>query len=82
MSPEENKSVVRRLYEEVFNGQNLALADELVAHGGINHAAPPGLGTGPEGMRQIVRMLHSAFSDDRHEIEDMVAEGDRVERCA
>ncbi len=78
MSSEENKAVVRRLYEEVFNGGNLDLADDLVAPDGVNHAAPPGGPAGPEGVRRIVGMLRAAFPDDRHEIEDMLGEGDRV----
>jgi predicted ester cyclase len=78
VSSEENKAVVRRLYEEVFNGGNLDLADDLVAPDGVNHAAPPGGPAGPVGVRRIVGMLRAAFPDDRHEIEDMLAEGDRV----
>ncbi|MEJ7631530.1 MAG: ester cyclase [Rubrobacteraceae bacterium] len=78
MSEEENKAVVRRLYQEVFNEGNLELADELISTDGINHAAPPDAPSGPEGLRRLVGMLRAAFPDDRHEIRDMVAEGDRV----
>ena len=31
MSAEENKAVIRRLFDEVFNGQNFDVLEELVA---------------------------------------------------
>ena len=41
MSVEENKAILRRFYDEVFNKRNLALADEMIGSEFINHAAPP-----------------------------------------
>jgi len=79
MSTEANKAIVRRIYEEIFNKRNLALVDELTAPDSINHEAPPGVApTGPEGIKQVVQMLTSAFPDHHMTIEDMVAEGDKV----
>ena len=39
MSTEDNKAIVRRFFEEVFNRQNLAVLDELV-RGDFTHGAP------------------------------------------
>jgi steroid delta-isomerase-like uncharacterized protein len=78
MSTETNKAVARRLFEEVFNKKNLALAGELLAPGAVSHTAPPGTADGPEGLRQVATMLSSAFPDHHHTIEDMIAEGDKV----
>ena len=41
MSLEENKAVVRRLIVEVYNEDNLAVVDELVAPDVFNHPAVP-----------------------------------------
>lgn len=40
MSPNENKAIVRRFYEEIDRG-NLDAMDELVAADYINHSPPP-----------------------------------------
>ena len=78
MSTEANKAFARRLFEEVFNKQNLALAGELLAPGAVSHAAPAGTADGPEGIRQVVTMLSNAFPDQHTTIEDLIAEGDKV----
>jgi steroid delta-isomerase-like uncharacterized protein len=74
---EENKAVMRRIYEEIFNEGKLELADELVAPDMVNHTTP-GAPRGPEPVKKLVAMLHSAFPDHHITIEDMVAEGDKV----
>jgi predicted ester cyclase len=78
MSEAENIEIVRRFYDEVFDRHNLELADTFVAPQFKNHTAPPGLQDGPEGIKALVRMLFAAFPDDRHDIEDIFAAGDRV----
>ena len=74
----ENKAQFRRIYEEMFNKGNLAIADELIAPDFLNHEAPPGSNRGPESMRQLITMLHTAFPDVHYTIEEMLAEGDMV----
>ena len=80
MSTEENKAIVVQLYEEIFNKGDLDLADKLVAPNAVNHdpQMPPGAPGGPQGLKFVVTMLRSAFPDDHHTIEDLVAEGDKV----
>jgi steroid delta-isomerase-like uncharacterized protein len=79
MSTEENKALVRRLWEEVLNKRNLEVADELLAPGSVNHEAPAGrTHEGPESLKQVVGMLTSAFPDHHTIVEDIIAEGDKV----
>jgi predicted ester cyclase len=81
MSTAANKAIVVQLYEEIFNKGNLDLADHLVAPNAVNHdpAVPPGIpSNGPQGLKSAVTMLRSAFPDDHHTIEDLIAEGDKV----
>lgn len=78
MSAEESKALVRRFYEEIDRG-NIAAMDELVAADYVDHSPPPfpGLGGGLEGLKQAFRIFWEA-TPGRHEIEDQVAEGDKV----
>lgn len=77
MSPEDNKALVRRFYEEIDAG-NLDAMDELVAEDYVNHSpfpfpTPPGR----EGLKEAFRILWEA-TPGRHEIEDQLADGDKV----
>jgi steroid delta-isomerase-like uncharacterized protein len=78
MPGEENKALIRRFYQEIDEG-NLDAIDELVAENYLDHSPPPfpGIGSGRDGLRQSFRMFWDA-TPGRHEIEDQVAEGDKV----
>ncbi len=79
MSTDQNKDLVRRFVEEIFNKSNLAALDQFVTADIADHKPPfPGLPPGIEGARQVFAAFHAAFPDARVTIEDMVAEGDRV----
>ena len=75
---EENKARFRRVYEDLFNGGNLDVAEELVASDFFNHEAPHGMDRGPEGTRGLANMLRTAFPDLHFEIEELIAEDDTV----
>jgi predicted ester cyclase len=81
---EANKEIVRRHFEEIFNRQNFAVCDEIVAEDYVEHAvAPfgqsaPGRVNGPQATRQTVEWLLAQFPDMRMTIEAMVSEGDTV----
>ncbi len=79
MSAEENKAVSRRVAEEVFNGHNVDLADELYAPDYVLHdpSLPEDL-HGPEGIKRYAAMTLGAFPDIRVAVEDQVADGDKV----
>lgn len=75
---EENKALVRRSFEEVWNDKNLNVIDEIMAPDVVNHSEPPGLPEGAEGSKAFIGMYLSAFPDTRMTIEDMIATGDMV----
>jgi len=74
---EESKALTRRSYEEVLNGGDPALADELLTADFVDRAPPPGAASDREGFRQAVGMFRAAFPDARWEIRDVLAEGDK-----
>jgi predicted ester cyclase len=79
MATEHNKRLVRRALEEVYAKGDLELADELIHPDFVDHEpAHPEHPNGPESVKQTVRSLHSAFGELRFEVEDEVAEGDKV----
>lgn len=78
MDTEENKAIVQRLNDNLFNRRHLALADELIAADCLHHTAPPGTPRGPEGMRRVIAIWRASWPDRRHTIEDVIAEGDIV----
>ena len=78
MTIDENKALAQRLYDDLFNRTQLALADALVTADFVDHAAPPGAPAGPVGLRQAIALLRDAFPDSRHVIEDLIADEDRV----
>jgi predicted ester cyclase len=76
---EDNKRLLRRMLEGLYAQGDLDLADELVHPNFVDHE--PGHGheaTGPESVKQTVRHLHGMFGELRFDIEDEIAEGDRV----
>ena len=75
---EQNKAMVRRLFEEIWSKGDLDAIDQIYAVDAVDHNRPPGLPPGREGAKQFFRMYLAAFPDTRMAIEDQVAEGDRV----
>jgi steroid delta-isomerase-like uncharacterized protein len=78
MSIEENKALVRRLIEEVWNQGHLAVFDELYAPDFLFHdPGLPQVRTREEDKQWIAGVL-KAFPDFHLTIEDLIAEGDQV----
>ena len=79
MSTEENKAIVRRWSEELFNQGNLVVADEIVAPTYRRHdPGDPFAVEGPEGVKRLVSMLRAQVPDLHISVEDVIAEGDKV----
>ena len=77
---EENKALVRRYFEEIWDKGNLELIDELFTTNFVRHGptATEGEVHGLEGFKGLVSMYHTALPDLRVPIEDLISEGDRV----
>ena len=74
MSLEENKALIRKMYE-TLNKRNLAITDEFIAPDYIDHTNQV---RGPEGVKQFITQLLNSFSDFYVMIEDIIGEEDRV----
>jgi len=75
---EENKRVAQRALDEVFAAGNLAALDEIFHPDFINHEAGPDTPPGREGLKVTVQWMRSSFGDLSYEVEDAIAEDDRV----
>jgi steroid delta-isomerase-like uncharacterized protein len=78
----DNKAIVRRLYEEVWNRRKLEVVNELISP---SHALQGptifGSSIGPEAYKHQVSNLLEAYPDLRWAIEDIIAEKDKVVAC-
>ena len=82
MSPGENKVVVRRWFDEVMSNGDLSTVNLIcldchpgfaVLNGIVEN--PP---TGIEGVKELVKLFRTAFPDLHFDIEDQIAEGNKV----
>jgi predicted ester cyclase len=79
MAYEENKALIRRLFEEVFNQGQEEVVDEIIAPDYVaTFPGRPDPLLGPDGVKQNQRMFRAAFPDIHETAEEMIAEGDRV----
>ena len=83
MSAELNKAIVRRFVEEVWNKRNLGIADEIFAADCVTHQLQSGSGIDssprdPETLKKHVAEWLVSFPDLRFNVEQMVADNDRV----
>src|SRR5260221_10253574 len=77
---EENKAVVRQFFTEVINGGNLDRADGLVTADYVEPQHMPGA-EGRQGIavaKAFLSMMRGVFPDYHFELEDLIAEGDKV----
>ncbi len=73
----DNKALVRRFYNEVYVDWNMAFADAFVSPQFTSHDWPDAA-TGSKAFRPYYAAIRSAVPDARYEVDDLIAEGDRV----
>jgi steroid delta-isomerase-like uncharacterized protein len=68
-----NRHLVQKLFNDLFNRDNLAVADEIIAANHVNHdPATPVFGKGPDGQKQIVTLYRKAFPDLHFTIDQII----------
>jgi steroid delta-isomerase-like uncharacterized protein len=80
MLVEENKAVVRRYFEEVWNRQDLDVVDEIIAPDLLDHEVDGSeQRSGPEDVKSYLAGYYFKALPDVHiTVEFQVAEGDKV----
>jgi predicted ester cyclase len=73
----ENESLVRRFFEEVWSAGRLETVDELVAPGHRHHISG-GTVDGPGGVKDLVTWLRAAFPDLSMTVEEAINAEDTV----
>ncbi len=74
---QDNKALVRRLFEEGINKGNERVIEELVAPNFATREESMRT-VGVEGFKEMVAAFRTAFPDARMTIEDVIAEGNKV----
>jgi steroid delta-isomerase-like uncharacterized protein len=76
---EQNKGIIKRSNEELWNAGNTDVADEIYAVDYVRHypASPEDI-TSRDGLKQLVTMYHKVYPDFHSTLEDIFAEGDKV----
>lgn len=75
----ENKALVRRYWEELWNVGDLAVADAIIAPDFVAPMPPPNQPLhGPADVRAFAAADRAAFPDLHFIVEDVIAENDRV----
>jgi len=78
MNHEHNKQLARRWWEELWNRWEFELAREIAAPDITFRGSLGRTMTGLAELHEYMRAVRAAFPDFHNQIEEMVAEGDRV----
>src|SRR5207249_7586090 len=75
----ENRAIVRRLYEEVWNKRRFELLDELISPSYVLQSAHlGGPAIGPEAYKYYVLAVFKGFPDFRITVEDIFGENEKI----
>jgi steroid delta-isomerase-like uncharacterized protein len=77
MTIDQNKAVVRRVYDLV-NAGDVAGFDDIIADDIVIHTPIPGVEPGLESWRNFVGLFLGAFPENHTDVDQLTAEGDRV----
>ena len=78
MSDEQNKALLHRYMQEVWDKENPAAVDDFLAPTYIRHRSPTLPPLTREGQKQLLTGFRSAFPDVSITIEEVIAERDKV----
>ncbi|HET9963018.1 MAG TPA: ester cyclase [Nitrospiraceae bacterium] len=76
---EKNRAVVLRFNHKCLANGDDSVLEHVLDSEFVNRTAMAGIDSGIEGMRYVIKdVLHKGLSEVRVEIDDMIAQGDRV----
>jgi predicted ester cyclase len=80
MSEDANKALAKRWFEEVWNQGKESAIDQLFHPQGkvFGFPEPDAVLIGPEGFKTVHRAFRNAFGNLHIDLNDLIAEGDRV----
>lgn len=80
MATQEDKTLVRRLQEEVFARGDTDVADAILTVNFRWHAPnlPPDVTPDRDGVKRYGTLLHAAYPDIHFTYDDIIADGDKV----
>jgi steroid delta-isomerase-like uncharacterized protein len=78
MSAEENRAVIHRFLEELFNQRDMGAIDRYIADDYVDHVLPPDMPQTRDGFRQFVGFFFTGLPDFHYTIDDVIATEDRV----
>lgn len=78
MSIEQNKTIVRRLYDEVLNQENKLVIGEIFDADVTIYDPFTGVTTGPDAFRTLLDIFDTAFPGHRVTVQQVIAEGEFV----
>ena len=78
MSTDQNKAVVRRYYDEMWNRWDMAVVDEIISEDMAFRGSLSVNAEGRDGFEYYMNLVRTAFPDFHNQIEELIAEGDKV----
>lgn len=78
MTTEQNKAIVRRIYDELINREQKSVIDEAFAPEVVVHDPFMGMVTGRGAFRQLLGLFDAAFPGHRVEVQAIIADGEWV----
>lgn len=78
ISPEKQREIVDRVYDEGLNKGDLSAADRYLTPDFRNNGSHDDSMSGPEAFKHTIKVQRSAFSDIKYEILDFISQGDKA----
>ena len=73
-----NKTLARRVLEEIFPANDVNALRQVISDDFVNHEAPAGTPPGLGAITMFMNLLDEAFSEQRWDIHDVLTEDDKV----
>lgn len=77
MKTEENKQLVKKIFNEAFNARNMSIVDDLIDPFYVNRGIPNAK-TGAAGLKEILQQFTDGFPDMKINVEHIIAEDNMV----